>query len=360
MSYTITCSCGAKARLDAREFGRMRVCPSCKRGFSVRWGKDRKTRKPVPVLVAQARMRAGVRDDETPFLAVCKCGYRRPLPEREAATTPKCPGCGKTMTVERIGGAPSRIDAKAKTRFGTSLLPLHLRPPLKIEIHSGAKVVTCPCGERILVRPTSLGKPTQCPNCDRWLQVEVVETTIRMPAQPRSTATRLRTPAPMPAVKPGTARSPSRQPGPGECVCPCGGIIPPRTSRTGREFTCASCGRKGRVEEAPDARPGAPSLRAVITQEATSPPAAAPEPPPGPTSVPPGDAQSAICGCGAELLVSAADVDTQMQCPGCATLMVVEKALDPLGGPPGLRIRKVEEEAPPAEIDESWNLEDFK
>ncbi len=352
LSYTVACACGSKQKLDARGFGRPRVCRSWGRGYTLRWGKDRRTRRPVPVVVAQARMRAGVRDDETPFVALCACGYRRPIPEREAATPPKCPGCGRTMSVERVAGAPSKAAGKTPTRPGAPLLPLHLRPPMRIEVHAGTRVLGCPCGERLLLQPASFGKPTQCPNCDRWLLVEQKGTSI--PAQPqRPTATRPRPPAPAPS----RAAKPSREPGPGECVCPCGGIIPPRTSRTGREFTCASCGRKGRVEERSDAKPGEPALRAVITQE---PPPASAGPQVfevGPEEAATDQAQAAICECGAELLVSPADVGSPMQCPGCESMLVVEQAVDPLGGPPGLRIRKVE---PTAEVDDSWNLEDFK
>lgn len=364
LTYSIACACGAKQRLDARAFGRLRLCKSCGASFTVAWGKDKTTRKPVPVAVAQARMRAGVRPDRTPFVASCRCGYRRPVSETEAATTPKCPGCGKTMTVERVAGAPSPETRTGRRKADPNVptLPLHLRPPQKIPVQAGTRVMNCPCGERLLIRPTSLGKPTQCPNCDRWLLIE--EQAAPPPAPSRPSVRRDR-PAPV-------RSAPSvRQPGPGECLCPCGAIIPPRTSRTGLAFACAGCGRKGRVEATPDG-----SMRAIVTEEAPAAPKAspAPGPAPAPEETPPpsaeaseaapeespfatadADAQAAICACGAELVVSPEDVGAHLQCPGCGEVMTVDRAIDPLGGPPGLKLRTL------GRMDEdTWKLEDFK
>ena len=367
LTYSIACACGARQRLDARDFGRLRLCKSCGASFTVAWGRDKTTRKPVPVAVAQARMRAGVRSDRTPFVAACRCGYRRPVSQAEAATTPKCPGCGKTMTVERVAGAPSPETKTGRKKADPNAppLPLHLRPPQKILVQAGTRVMNCPCGERLLIRPTSLGKPTQCPNCDRWLLIE--EQTAPPPGPPRPSA---RSTRPGPSLVKTAGRS--RQPGAGECVCPCGAIIPPRTSRTGREFTCAACGRKGRVEEVSGAKAGEPAMRAVITEEPK--PGPAPKPAPVPEAPAPAPteafeaapeespfapseaaAQAAICACGAELMVSPEDVGAHLQCPGCGEVMTVDHAIDPLGGPPGLKLRTL------GRMDEdTWKLEDFK
>jgi hypothetical protein len=344
VSYAVECTCGAKHSLDARAFGRPRVCKNCGSSFTVAWGRGSKWKKPVPVVVAQARARAGVGGERSPFAAACACGYRRPVSEREATVPPKCPGCGKVMRVERVGGAVSSDTRTGRKKPAPNAppLPLHLRPPQKVAVPVGARVMTCPCGERLLLRPTSFGKPTQCPNCDRWLLIE--EQASPTIAAPRPTAVRRAPPAP---ARP--APSFARQPGPGECLCPCGAIIPPRTSRTGLAFACAACGRKGRVEQAGDG-----GLKAVVTEEAAPKPPAPAASAPAPAAPEEGP-QSAICECGAELVVSKEDVGTPQQCPGCDTVLAVEEAPDPLGGPPGLRIRKVE-----LGTDESLNLEDFR
>ncbi|HEX7898680.1 MAG TPA: hypothetical protein VF950_13025, partial [Planctomycetota bacterium] len=88
---------------------------------------------------------------------------------------------------------------------------------------------------------------------------------------------------------------PPRKPGLGEILCKCGEIMPPRTSRTGREFECKGCGRKGHVLSGPA------GIEAVFTYE---PPVAA-------------------CPCGVELPVSPDLAGQSVECGACGRVLEV-------------------------------------
>src|SRR6185369_10528438 len=99
-------------------------------------------------------------------------------------------------------------------------------------------------------------------------------------------------PPPVPLVKPKATApppppSPSRALNLGEFLCECGEIQPPRTSRTGREFVCKTCGRKGRVETDKDPETGLPVMRPVFTSGPMAAPAPVPAPVPRPAATPP-------------------------------------------------------------------------
>src|SRR5439155_7306888 len=124
--------------------------------------------------------------------------------------------------------------------FQTSapLVPLHLRPPARVRVSRGIRFFDCPCGERNLIRDGLMRRPIQCPACDRRHLVEEIQPAASVP------------PPGSPPAKPvggklPTLAGPPRPLRPGEALCPCNEIIPPRTSRSGRNFECAKCGRKG-------------------------------------------------------------------------------------------------------------------
>ncbi len=426
LTYSVACTCGATQRLDARAFGRPRVCTSCGGSFTVAWGRAKGSRRTVPVVVSHAPARAAAPRGGSPYTAFCGCGYSRPVPAAQAHDTPKCPGCGKLMVVEKAPDPKDlrRIHKSERPKPSAPLLPLHLRPPGRVRLKPGAQFFDCPCGERLLLRAGSPGRPLQCPACDRFHIVEIEE--APPPEAPAADAGR-----------PAGLKAPPRELRLGEFQCECGEIQPPRTSRTGREFTCAACGRKGRVEASVDPATQKTTMKAVIlsgpTREKAAPPspvgawtcacggAIDPQPvlagervscpacgrpvgleksrqantsmtmirpvfgqapPPRPAETPaepvlfqeldapppvvgepdgaefqeiPDDAQSAICECGAELLVSPADVGAHLQCPGCRSLLTAERTVDPLGGPAGLRVRMLGRLD-----DEGWTLEEFK
>jgi hypothetical protein len=351
----------------------------------VAWGRDPKSYKTVPVAMIQAPARPA--PGASLYTAFCGCGYTRPLPAAEKNSTPRCPGCGKLMTIEN---APpqARNKNQSRTKPSAPLLPLHLRAPLKTQVKKGTQFFDCVCGERILIRAGSEGRPIQCPACDRHhlLKVDVPQ------QQPGSS------PAPAPAAKPqGAAPVPPPATRPlslGEFLCQCGEIQPPRTSRTGRDFVCRKCGRKGHVETGKDPETGLPKMRPIFTSGPTHAPAPADKPeqnkvaakaPEGVVSfeelepveapfaaggtfetaagsatgdAPPAvdaDAQIVPCECGAEILLAASDVGHTIQCPACADTMVVEGNTDSRTGATNITLRIVG-----ALDDPDWKLEEFQ
>jgi hypothetical protein len=396
VQYTVACSCGARMSLDSRSFGHPRVCKGCGGSVTVAWGRDPKTRKTIPVAVTQAKSRAAA-PAKSPYTAFCGCGYTRPVPAGEANTTPKCPGCGKLMVVDKAPDPKSlKIQKMERPKPSAPLVPLHLRPPLRVRIPKGVKFFDCPCGERNLIRDGQIGRPTQCPACDRHHLVEELREAPPGPAPAPSTGKPYGGKLPAPPKPAGPPR-PLKL---GEALCPCYEIIPPRTSRTGKNFECAKCGRKGRIDVTTDEK-GAPVMKAVVTHEPTGQnrPSASPAPPvqdrpsvlyappPRPAPVPevsfeelpvpapasqgvfetpvefseegeaaplPDDAQAVICTCAAELLVSHADVGQTIQCPMCTTVMTVEEVPDSRGAPT-LRVRGIGSFDQP-----DWKLDDFK
>jgi len=255
---------------------------------------------------------------------------------------------------------------------GAPLLPLKLRTSLKTEVKRDAATFSCTCGMRILIRAGMEGSQVQCPECDQVHEIEH-ENTVPPPPPPPQRKPRERpsrpAPAPAPAPKlPDAAPPPppgAKPLGLGEFLCECGEVQPPRTSRTGREFVCKKCGRKGRVETDKDPQTGLPRMRPVYTSGPSAPAAPAPAmkppaPPPVPEDVvsfeelapmeapfvegpvfgstsadaPPdvdADAQVVPCPCGAEILLSASDVGHAIQCPACAGTRMVRTSTDPRG-----------------------------
>ena len=120
------------------------------------------------------------------------------------------------------------------------------------------------------------------------------------------------------------APGPARTPRLGEFACRCGEILPPRTSRTGRDFECA-CGRKGYVEAGHD-EAGNPVVKPVFTLEppgaATRRPGDAP-PPAAPPPVSPGNAWT--CPCGAPIDPAVALAGVQPSCPRCGRGVTVQR-----------------------------------
>ncbi|HUR38393.1 MAG TPA: hypothetical protein VM222_02815 [Planctomycetota bacterium] len=434
--YDVACGCGAKMTLVARAFGRPQRCESCEATLIVAWGRDTRTQRTIPVIVSQQEaVRAGVTAKETPYSAICVCGYTRPIAAAQSMTPPKCPGCGKLMAIGKYVPPVQKgmMRKGGKVKPAAPLLPLHLQAPVRTQIKPGSRFFDCVCGEHLLIRADNDKRPLQCMACDR---VHILET--EAPSRPAPARETKRKAAPAtgskgppgalpksaPAARPKAAPevppasappAPSRPLGLGEFLCKCGEIHPPRTSRTGRNFECKKCGRKGHVEAETDPQTRLPKMRPVFTFEpapgAAPPPAArevpaprpapapkapaAPPPPPeagvvafeelAPLSLSPleaapvpdletaifersasspgsdappaveSDAQIAICECGAEILVSPRDVGHTIQCPACSDVMTVEQNPDPRTRMPVLGVRSLG-----SMDDPNWKLEDFK
>jgi hypothetical protein len=343
--YTVACACGARIEVDVRTFGRPRVCRSCGVSFTVAWGRDPKTRKTVPVAV-----RNRVAPKKLPFLAVCGCGYTRPVSKEESRTSVTCPGCGKAMAVEKAPDPKALEKARAPVKPPSKpLVPLHLRPPLRVVVKSGDKTFQCPCSERLLIRPDSEKKPIQCYKCGRFHTVELAGA-LPPPTRARGSVVPSTLPAAAPAtrrpaprgvtkgkepVKSPEAPKPARPLGLGEVACACGAVIPPRTSRTGREFTCSQCGRQGRVEDSVDPKTKDVRLKAVFTTglrpEASAKGGAAnatPTPPPskqpeasGPVTI----LDGWTCVCGQSIDSQEVFARHEIDCPGCGRTVKLER-----------------------------------
>lgn len=228
--YAVPCPCGARIEVEASSFGRPRACPSCGQRVTVRWGLDPMGRERVPVVTVQpAPTPVPARCPPSTLTAVCDCGRSRPVSPKEALSVPVCPGCGGPMVV-LDGSGPG--EPRGRRKAGRAAPP----PPPRPEAPSRA-------GRR------------------------------KAPAPAPGKAERRRVPPPPgPAGGRPPQAAPPRPLKMGEFVCKCGAIQPPRTSRTGRKFTCASCGRTGHVEQVLDPETQNPVLKVFVTSEPPAPP----------------------------------------------------------------------------------------
>ena len=382
--YHINCACGAVVSMDARSFGRPTVCRKCGGSFTVGWSKDAGTGRAAPVAVSLARKR------NTPLVLVCTCGYRRAVTAEEAAGFNRCPGCGRSMIVEKTpvarSAAPLPLAGRAITPPPLPAAPL--APPSEprvIEIPEGAQAFSCLCGERLLIRSQMSGLVIDCPACDQKLRPIFKGT-------PRSSP---KVPPPMgllagsrnPTPPPGTYTKP-------ELTCECGQSLEIIKAFDANGTVCSACGRTITMEKvrapqskhtvirprfsqttgqpaAPPAAPAAPADPAGIFElqqaefqlEAPAPAAAAPAPtsappPPAPPSTharpPVSSYQEVFCPCGEALTVSTEEVGRNMQCPTCLTLMAVDQLRDPRSGNYVIRVRAI------GKMDQdTWSLSDF-
>jgi len=326
--------------LDARGFGKPRPCRSCGATVTVAWGRDPHSRKTVPVAMTQAPRKPATAvpapaapgapsQVQDTVKAFCSSGHSKRVPAAQRSNPPRCL-CGKLMRIEEVPSAPAgKIQKFERAKPSAPLLPLHLRAPLKTRVKKGVQFFDCVCGERVLIRAGSEGRPIQCAGCDRFHLLDIEG------EAPPPTATPVTGAAPRGAAPPPPP-PPPRPLGLGEFLCQCGEIQPPRTSRTGREFTCKKCGRKGHVEADKDPETGLPKMRPIFTSGPT--PAAAPPPAPGkpaaPAIAPPPQtvAPSWTCPCGASIEVHVVMAKSDAACPTCGRKIKLEKWRQPVTG----------------------------
>ncbi len=250
--YTVACRCGAPITLDAASFGRPRACASCGQYATVLWGVDPMGRERIPVVTVQSPPRATRGRGKPPDDSFRSGGPSRPVP-REAG--------GKPKVVEKAP-APKEVRPKKpkarKPRAAASPRPVPKEPPLRVRVRHDAPFFGCACGKRLPVAQGAGGKPVPCPACGRRHVVEKMEAPApQAPVPP---------PAPRPAAEPPRPKPPTLPLlRPGEFLCKCGTIQPPRTSRTGKEFTCIECGRKGHLEQKIDPATGEVVFDPVFT-----------------------------------------------------------------------------------------------
>ena len=338
-NYTVACSCGAGFTLDARGFGKPRPCAKCGATITIAWGRDPKTHNTVPVSMVQKKAgpkapagsvaltggSAAVPPVEYTVKALCGCGNSVRVPESKKNSPPRCRQCGKMMRIEDvpIDRPKGKIEKFERAKPSAPLLPLHLRAPLRARIKKGAQFFDCVCGERVVLRADSGGKPIQCLNCDRF---HILELEGAAPPPPG--------PAAESGAKPrGAPVAPSRPLGLGEFLCRCGEIQPPRTSRTGKNFECKKCGRKGNVEIEKGAD-GKVTMKPTFTYE---PPAGAAAP--GKPAAPAPAGPSWNCACGVAVDVHKAMSKSEPACPSCGRRIRLEKI--PIVGSTRTMIRPV-------------------
>jgi predicted RNA-binding Zn-ribbon protein involved in translation (DUF1610 family) len=310
--YSIACACGAKASLDARSFGRPRVCPKCGNSFTVAWAKDPVTLRNAPVAVALAKKRP-----PTPLLLKCSCGYKRAVTAAEAAQNSRCPGCGKSMIVEKSPAAKSKdsnriikLSSAPVTLSKPPALPPPPAPPTRTDESSASRLkrinpltpppafnkpgLLCECGKELEVVKALGIDGTTCPACGRTVQME----TIRNPQSKHT-------------------------------------VIRPRF---------------GPKTDTPAAAPPKPAPEAMFdgpTAEFVEEPDLVPAPLPA-------SYQEVFCPCGEALMIGAEDAGKNIQCPTCLTLIAVEQIRDTKTNHSALRVRAI------GKMDQdTWSLSDF-
>ncbi len=299
--YSIACACGAKSTLDARSFGRPTVCPKCGKYFTVAWGKDPVTQKSAPVAVSLAKKRPA-----TPLRLVCSCGYARAVTAAEAAKNTRCPGCGKSMMVEKPASARSRDSNRIIKLSSAPVTPSRMppmppvAPPPKTDESSASRLkriptspafggpgLVCECGKELEVVKALGTDGTVCPACGREVRMEKIR-------NPQSKHTVIR-----PRFGPKTPPPPEA----------------PVVSLPTAEF----------VED------------------------------PNPTPAPlPASYQELFCPCGEALMIGDEDAGKNVQCPTCLTLISVEIVKDTKTNHSGLRVKTI------GKMDQdTWSLNDF-
>jgi predicted RNA-binding Zn-ribbon protein involved in translation (DUF1610 family) len=288
--YSIRCSCGTTSSLDARSFGRPQVCKKCGQLFTVGWGKDAKSGKSVPVVATVAKRRA-----VTPLAVVCSCGYRRAVTPQEAAGFNRCPGCGRSMIVEKTAPAKTRKETDRiikipspppELRRSTTSAPAPAKPPSGSFTKPG---LTCDCGQLLEIVRALEGKEYACPACGRAVKMEKEH-------------------------NPHTGHT----------------VIRPRF---------------GPVTPPPQVGPPPPSLEPTVEFVEEDEPGVAP---------PSTTLQEVFCPCGEALTVASEDAGRNIQCPTCLTLIAVDQLRDPQTGAAVLRVRAIGKMD-----QDTWSLNDF-
>jgi hypothetical protein len=309
--YSIACACGAKTTMDARSFGRPTVCSKCGKLFTVAWGKDPVTKRSIPVSVSLARKRPA-----TPLQLVCTCGYKRAVTAAEAAKNTRCPGCGKSMMVEK----PATPKSKDSNRI--------------IKLSSA---------------PVTLSKPQPMPK---------MPPVAPPPKTDESSASRLKRVPTSPAFA-----------GPG-LVCECGKALEVVKALGTDGTVCPACGREVRMEKIRNPQSKHTVIRPRFGPKTTAVPPPTPKPAPetvfegptaefvedpDPTPAPLASSyQELFCPCGEALMIGDEDAGKNIQCPTCLTLISVEIVRDAKTNHSGLRVKTI------GKMDQdTWSLNDF-
>lgn len=192
----VTCTCGQNMVVPATAIGKTVKCPRCGRSLSI----THENTRPYSPLPAKPKTTAAPKDrgpaqhsvgskNDQPtksqkLVVTCDCGHRMIVPATAIGKAVKCPKCGRSLsiTLENTGPyspklpkpkAPSAPEQSGSVQPATSAGP---DQPTK----SQKLVVTCACGQRIIVPSTAIGKAVKCPKCGRPVKI------IKEEAQPFS------------------------------------------------------------------------------------------------------------------------------------------------------------------------------
>ncbi|GEM_PF-3955633 len=172
--------------------------------------------------------------------------------------------------------------------------------------------VRCRCGNRIVLEPRWIGKPTGCAQCEAQFIVLMVADprTKRLVPYVQFTTTRI-------ARKKEVERA-----GWANVTCECGSKIGLQPEFIGKELACSRCGRSFVVTM----KPGTAAV-----YESKTPPTKKPAPLVRGTEkkpAPPSE-MHLLCVCGEELAVAAAFYNKNMYCAGCGALMHLKLGFSP-------------------------------
>jgi hypothetical protein len=188
-TQTVDCVCGEKIFVRGEQTGQMISCPGCSRKIRVEVKDKSSTSFP--------RVVPGSRTPTPPPGFTCECGRMLEITMAFDAKGTVCPGCGRTMTMEKVRG-PQTKHTIIRPRFGpkggpppTSKDPASAPsdgimdlPPVEFSEEeapaplarqdSRPQPVFCPCGEALMVGTESVGRNIQCPTCMTLIAVDQI------------------------------------------------------------------------------------------------------------------------------------------------------------------------------------------
>src|SRR5262245_29969506 len=207
--------------------------------------------------------------------------------------------------------------------------------PLSSKSNPAAPVaVHCRCGNRIILEPRWIGKPTACASCEADFVVSMLVDPTTRRFVPHLQYTPVYLPEKVKQDTDGTTAW-------ANVTCECGSKIGLDKRFVGKNMTCSNCGRGFIVRALPRARkPGETTVMEFTKIKPDKPkgarppsrtvtPAAPPSimemarsaPPPRKGEPAPPDEMHLLCTCGEELIVPQHFYNRNMYCAGCGALM---------------------------------------
>ena len=188
----VTCTCGQKVVVPDSAIGKTVKCPRCGKSLPI----THENTQPYSPLPAKSKTTAAPKDkglaqhsvdskNDQPtksqkLVVTCDCSHRMVVPATAISKVVKCPKCGKSLPITRENTrpyspklpkskAPSVPEQSGPVKPATSAGSVQPTKSQKL-------VVTCTCGQRIIVLSTAIGKAVKCPKCGRSVQIIKEET----------------------------------------------------------------------------------------------------------------------------------------------------------------------------------------